>query len=70
MTDEQKDDLSLVLAASLTLLALIIGFSFSMATNRYDQRKNFVEAKANAMGTEYCVPAFYHRQMPQGCGRF
>ncbi|MFL5240365.1 MAG: hypothetical protein ACJ8EL_22775, partial [Rhizomicrobium sp.] len=53
MTDEQKDDLSLVLAASLTLLALIIGFSFSMATNRYDQRKNFEEAEANAIGTEY-----------------
>jgi len=53
MTDEQKDDLSLVLAASLTLLALIIGFSFSMATNRYDQRKQFEEAEANAIGTEY-----------------
>ena len=53
MTDEQKDDLSLILAASLTLLALIIGFSFSMATNRYDQRKNFEEAEANAIGTEY-----------------
>ena len=53
MTEEQKDDLSLILAASLTLLALIIGFSFSMATNRYDQRKNFEEAEANAIGTEY-----------------
>jgi hypothetical protein len=53
MTEEQKDDLSLILAASLTLLALVIGFSFSMATNRYDQRKNFEEAEANAIGTEY-----------------
>lgn len=52
MNEEQKDDLSLILAASLTLLALIIGFSFSMATNRYDQRKNFEEAEANAIGTE------------------
>jgi hypothetical protein len=31
---------------------LIISFSFSMATNRYDQRKNFEEAEANAIGTE------------------
>jgi hypothetical protein len=31
---------------------LIIGFSFSMATNRYDQRKNFEEGEANAIGTE------------------
>jgi dsDNA-binding SOS-regulon protein len=53
MNEEQKDDLSLILAASLTLLALIIGFSFSMATNRYDQRKNFEEAEANAIGTEH-----------------
>src|SRR5882672_12346829 len=46
------EDLSVILAATLTLLALIIGFSFSMATNRYDQRKNFEEGEANAIGTE------------------
>jgi hypothetical protein len=40
-------------AATLTLLALIIGFTFSMAVNRYDQRKNYEEAEANAIGTEY-----------------
>ena len=39
--------------ASLTLLALIIGFSFSMAVSRYDQRKNYEEEEANAIGTEY-----------------
>lgn len=39
--------------AALTLLALIIGFSFSMAISRYDQRKNYEEAEANAIGTEY-----------------
>src|SRR3954447_23036220 len=51
--NEEKDDLNVIVAATLTLLALIIGFSFSMATNRYDQRKNFEEAEANAIGTEY-----------------
>jgi hypothetical protein len=50
--DEQNEHLGVILAATLTLLALIIGFSFSMATNRYDQRKNFEEAEANAIGTE------------------
>jgi hypothetical protein len=50
--DEQNEHLGVVLAATLTLLALIIGFSFSMATNRYDQRKNFEEGEANAIGTE------------------
>src|SRR5438876_9170535 len=50
--DEQDEDIGVILAANLTLLALIIGFSFSMATNRYDQRKNFEEGEANAIGTE------------------
>jgi hypothetical protein len=50
---EAHEDLGLVLAATLTLLGLIIGFSFSMATSRYDLRKNYEEAEANAIGTEY-----------------
>ena len=48
-----REDFGLILAAALTLLRLIIGFSFSMATSRYDQRKNLEEAEANAIGTEY-----------------
>jgi hypothetical protein len=51
--EDQKDDLRLVTNASLTLLALIIGFSFSMAVHRYDQRKDYEEDEANAIGTEY-----------------
>ena len=51
-SDERNEALSVILGATLTLLALIIGFSFSMATNRYEQRKNFEEAEANAIGTE------------------
>jgi hypothetical protein len=48
-----RDDFGLIMAGALTLLGLIIGFSFSMATGRYDQRKNLEEAEANAIGTEY-----------------
>src|SRR5258708_11266053 len=48
-----REDFGVILAATLTLLGLIIGFSFSMAVNRYDQRKNLEEAEANAIGTEY-----------------
>jgi hypothetical protein len=51
-SDDQNEDLNLILAATLTLLALIIGFRSSMATNRYDQRKSLEEAEANAIGTE------------------
>lgn len=50
---ESRDMFNVVQAATLTLLGLIIGFSFSMAISRYDQRKNFEEAEANAIGTEY-----------------
>ena len=51
--DESTQNLSLVLSATLTLLGLIIGFTFSMATARYDQRKLYEEQEANAIGTEY-----------------
>src|SRR5580704_8643425 len=47
------EDFSVILAATLTLLVLIIGFSFSMAISRYEQRKNYEEEEANAIGTEY-----------------
>ncbi len=53
LEEEEREDFGVILAATLTLLGLIIGFSFSMAINRYDQRKNYEEAEANAIGTEY-----------------
>jgi hypothetical protein len=53
MEQDAHEDFNLVLAATLTLLGLIIGFSFSMAINRYEQRKNYEESEANAIGTEY-----------------
>jgi hypothetical protein len=51
--DETGEEFGVIVAANLTLLGLIIGFTFSMAISRYDQRKNFEEAEANAIGTEY-----------------
>jgi hypothetical protein len=48
-----RQDFDIVRTASLTLLGLIIGFSFAMAVSRYDQRKNLEEAEANAIGTGY-----------------
>ena len=49
----EREDFNIVLTATLTLLGLIIGFSFSMAVSRYDQRKGYEEAEANAIGTEF-----------------
>ncbi len=53
LEEDEREDFGTILAATLTLLGLIIGFTFSMAINRYDQRKNYEEAEANAIGTEY-----------------
>jgi len=53
MDGEVLEDFRVVQGAILTLLGLIIGFTFSMAIGRYDQRKNLEEAEANAIGTEY-----------------
>ena len=53
LDEDVREDLDLIVAATLTLLGLIIGFSFSMAISRYDQRKSYEEGEANAIGTEY-----------------
>jgi hypothetical protein len=47
------NELAIVQSAAVTLLGLIVGFSFAMAISRYDQRKTLEEAEANAIGTEY-----------------
>ena len=49
---------TIVLTASLTLLGLIISFTFSMAVSRYDLRKSYEAAEANAIGTEYVRAGF------------
>jgi hypothetical protein len=52
-SDAAGADPGLILGATLTLLGLIIGFTFSMALSRYEQRTVYEEAEANAIGTEY-----------------
>src|SRR5262249_14743194 len=53
LEENNREDFKFVLGGSLTLLGLIIGFTFSMDVGRYDQRKNYEEEEANAIGTEY-----------------
>lgn len=53
LEEEERHEFDIIQAATLTLLALIIGFAFSMAVSRYDQRKNYEAEEANAIGTEY-----------------
>lgn len=51
--ESTRDDFGVIQTTTLTLLGLIIAFTFSMAVSRYDQRKNLEEAEANAIGTEF-----------------
>jgi len=53
LEEDMREDFGVIQSATLTLLGLIIGFTFSMAIGRYEQRKNYEEAEANAIGTEY-----------------
>jgi hypothetical protein len=53
LEESNRQDFDVVQAATLTLLGLILGFSFSMAISRYDLRKSLEEEEANAIGTEY-----------------
>lgn len=47
----EREDYAIVLGATLTLLGLIIGFAFSMAVGRFEQRRDHEEREANAIGT-------------------
>lgn len=48
-----REEFGIIQGATLTLLGLIVGFTFSMALSRYEQRKNYEEEESNAIGTEY-----------------
>jgi hypothetical protein len=53
LPESMHADYGTIVGATLTLLGLLIGFTFSMATTRYDLRKSLEEEEANAIGTEY-----------------
>ena len=48
-----RSQVNMLEAASLGLLALLLGFTFSMALTRYDTRRQLVLDEANAIGTTY-----------------
>lgn len=51
--EPQRDHANTVQASLLGLLALLLGFTFSLALNRFDDRSEAVIAEANALGTAY-----------------
>ena len=48
-----REEFRVIQAATLTLLGLIISFTFSMALDRYEERKNFESAEATAIQTAF-----------------
>lgn len=51
LDDSLRAQIGTIQTAMLGLLGLLLGFSFSMAVNRYELRKQLVVTEANAIGT-------------------
>ena len=49
----KKEDIALILGAVLTLLALLLGFTYAMSMGRFETRRQLVIEEANAIGTTY-----------------
>ena len=51
--EAQKAPVGEIVAAMLGLLALLLGFTFSLAASRFDMRRSLVLDEANALGTAW-----------------
>jgi len=49
----ENADIALILGAALTLLALMLGFTYAMSQGRFETRRQLVIDEANAIGTTY-----------------
>jgi hypothetical protein len=57
--DKSANDEVQVLSTALVLLALLLGFTFSMALSRYDERRGQVVQEANDIGTAWLRAGLY-----------
>lgn len=53
ISDSIRSQVNGVLASTVGLLALLLGFTFSLAVQRYEARNQAVVAETNAIGTTY-----------------
>jgi hypothetical protein len=51
--DEREQPVGAMVASILGLIALVLGFTFSLAANRFDARRTAVLEEANAIGTTF-----------------
>ena len=56
--DAGRDNDGYIISADLGLLALLIGFTFSLVLGRYDTRRDLVLREANAIGTTWLRAQF------------
>jgi hypothetical protein len=49
----ERGDIAFIIGGVMTLLALLLGFTYSMSAGRYEQRRQLVIEEANAIGTTY-----------------
>lgn len=52
-TEKPEGQEGYIVSAVLGLLALLLGFTFSLAVDRFETRRHLVVAEANAIGTAY-----------------
>lgn len=53
VTDEKEQPVGAMVASILGLVALVLGFTFSLAASRFDARRMVILKEANAIGTTY-----------------
>jgi hypothetical protein len=56
--DEKEQPVGAMVASILGLVALVLGFTFSLAASRFDARRTAVLEEANAIGTTYLRASF------------
>lgn len=52
-SEDEKEGSDFLASATLGLLALLLGFTFSLALQRHEERRSLVIAEANALGTSW-----------------
>lgn len=49
----EKENIAMIIGAVLTLLSLLLGFTYAMSEGRFEARRQLVIDEANAIGTTY-----------------
>ena len=63
-SDIDNTDIALILGGVMTLLALMLGFTFSLSESRFEMRRQLIVDEANAIGTTYLRT----RTVPEAAG--